>query len=112
MPRPINLGDFEYQDVAGYPLSVDDRLQRWERTEDLHRLNRSKSPTEFPGVLELIGQRPGEAGHCDRCRPSAAPVRSRHTGAFHRTASCSETGFYSRTCLSGTRWCSLARPFA
>ena len=62
MPRPINLGDFEYQDVAGYPLSVDDRLQRWERTEDLHWLNRSKSPTEFPGVLELIGQRPGEAG--------------------------------------------------
>ena len=62
MPRPINLGDFEYQDVAGYPLSVDDRLQRWERTEELHWLNRSKSPTEFPGVLELIGQRPGEAG--------------------------------------------------
>ena len=49
MPRPINLGDFEYQDVAGYPLSVDDRLQRWERTEELALAQPVQiAPTEFP----------------------------------------------------------------
>ena len=62
MPRPINLRDFERQQIEGYPLSVEDRLQRWDRTEDLHRLNRPKASSGFPGVLELIGVRPGEAG--------------------------------------------------
>ena len=62
MPRPISLVDIEYQDIEGYPVSVAERMKQWDLTEDLHWDNRSPVPAALPGVLELIGCRPGEAG--------------------------------------------------
>ncbi len=62
MPRPITINDIVHQQVNGYPITVADRLSRWERAEELHRLNRPEAPSPLPPCLEVIIQGCGEAG--------------------------------------------------
>ena len=62
MPRRIGIKDIEYQDVPGYPVTVAQRFQEWERTENLHRLNKLKSPASLPPGLELICAPPERGG--------------------------------------------------
>ena len=58
MPRPINEADILAQTLDGYPVTVNQRLEQWQRTEALHQLKWSEPLATPPGHLENIAQRP------------------------------------------------------
>ena len=60
MPRPITLEDI--QDQENHPISVADRIRRWELANQLHQFHRPQAPGPLPPCLEIITHRPGEAG--------------------------------------------------
>ena len=62
MPRKITRWDVEQQDLRDYPITVDQRLEVWDRTEGLHLASPREAPAGGPGVLEIILQGPGQHG--------------------------------------------------
>ena len=58
MPRLIDEADILAQNLEGYPITVDQRLEQWQRTEALHQLNWSDPLASPRGHLENIIQRP------------------------------------------------------
>ena len=82
MSRHITINDIVHQQVNRYPITVADRLSRWEHAEELHRLNRPEETSPLPPCLEIIIQGCGEAGIALRRPPAATLLRRRCSGRF------------------------------
>ena len=62
MPQSIDAYDSEFRDLPENSITAAQRRWRWELAEERHRGNRSSAPASLPPCLEVILQKPGDAG--------------------------------------------------
>ena len=62
MPQHIDACDSEFRDLPEHSITAAHRRRRWDLAEKMHRRNRTDDSDSLPPCLEVICQRPGEAG--------------------------------------------------
>ena len=62
MPYRIDADGNEFRDLPEFSKTAAQRRQRWEIADERHSRNRSTAPATLPPCLEVIFQKPGDAG--------------------------------------------------
>ena len=62
MPQKIDANDSDFPDLPEVSATSIQRRQRWALAEERHRLNRGSAAATMPPCLDVIIQRPGDAG--------------------------------------------------